>query len=116
MPVPVRNDDGDRDGHRARLWVNWVAALLTVVGAALVMVLATGAVMSTAACSTGECPDLGPSGVGFGVLYYGAPVIAALTILASFWTAGRQRGFLVPLAGWVLLALDLLTLVIVFRR
>jgi hypothetical protein len=111
MPVPVKTDD-----HRARFWVNWVAAVLTAAGAAVVMVFATGAVMSTAACSTAECPDLGPSGVVFGVLYYGAPVIAALTILASFWTAGRRRGVIVPLAGWVLLALDLLALVVAFRR
>lgn len=111
MPVPVETDN-----RRARLWVNWVAALLTAAGAALVMVFATGAVMSTAACSTAECPDVGPSGAVFGVLYYGAPVIAALTILASFFTAGRRRGFVVPLMGWGLLALDLLALLIAFRR
>ncbi|MGV0749441.1 hypothetical protein [Mycolicibacter minnesotensis] len=111
MPVPVQSDN-----RRARLWVNWAAALLTAAGAALVMVVAMGAVMSTAACSTAECPDLGPSGVVFGMLYYGAPVIAALTILASFFTAGRRRGFWVPVAGWALLGIDLLALVIAFRR
>ncbi|OBK88631.1 hypothetical protein A5649_15460 [Mycolicibacter heraklionensis] len=111
MPVPVESDN-----RRARLWVNWAAALLTAAGAALVMVVATGAVMSTAACSTAECPDLGPNGVVFGMLYYGAPVIAALTILASFFTAGRRRGFWVPVAGWALLGIDLLALVIAFRR
>ncbi|MGB3335097.1 MAG: hypothetical protein WBA79_20035 [Mycobacterium sp.] len=111
MPVPVETDN-----RRARLWVNWAAALLTAAGAALVMVVATGAVMSTAACSTAECPDLGPSGAVFGLLYYGAPAIAALTILASFFTAGSRRGFLVPVAGWVLLGVDLLALVIAFRR
>ncbi|MGV0625439.1 hypothetical protein [Mycolicibacter minnesotensis] len=104
------------DNHRARLWVNWVTALMTAVGAALVMVFATGAVMSTAACSAAECPDLGPNGIVFGVLYYGAPVIAGITILASFVTAGRRRGFIVPVAGWSLLAVDLLALVIAFRR
>jgi hypothetical protein len=114
MPVPVDTDTPDN--RAARLWVNWVTALLTAAGAALVMVFATGAVMSTAACSTAECPDLGPSGVVFGIFYYGAPVIAALTILVSFWTAGRRRGFLVPLAGWLLLGLDLLALVVAFRR
>ncbi|WP_046317674.1 hypothetical protein [Mycobacterium sp. UM_Kg1] len=106
----------ETDNRRARLWVNWVAALLTVAGAALVMVFATGAVLSTAACSTGSCPDLGPSGAVFGALYYGAPVIAALTVLASFFTAGRRRGFLVPVAGWVLLTADLLALLVAFRR
>lgn len=111
MPVPAETDN-----RRARLWVNWIAAVLTAAGAALVMVFAMGAVMSTAACSTAECPDLGPSGAVFGVLYYGAPVIAALTIVASIFTAGRRRGFLVPVAGWLLLALDLLALLIAFRR
>ncbi|WP_024441530.1 MULTISPECIES: hypothetical protein [unclassified Mycobacterium] len=111
MPVPVKTDN-----RRARLWVNWVSALLTAAGAALVMVVAMGAVMSTAACSTADCPDLGPSGVVFGLLYYGAPAIAALTILASFVTAGRRRGFLVPVAGWALLGIDLLALMIAFRR
>ncbi len=111
MPVPT-----ERSNRRARLWANWVAALLTAAGAALVMVFAMGAVMSTAACSTAECPDLGPSGAVFGLLYYGAPAIAALTILASFFAAGRRRGWLVPAAGWALLAADLLALVIAFRR
>lgn len=111
MPVPVETEN-----RRARLWVNWAAAALTAAGAALVMVFALGAVMSTAACSTAECPDLGPSGALFGVLYYGAPAISALTILVSFFTAGRRRGFLVPVAGWLLLAFDLLALLIAFRR
>jgi hypothetical protein len=36
-------------GGRVRLWVNWVLALLTVPGAAVVLIFALGAVMSTAA-------------------------------------------------------------------
>ncbi|CAJ1502085.1 hypothetical protein MU0083_002845 [[Mycobacterium] kokjensenii] len=112
-PMPVAMET---DNRRARLWVNWAAALLTAAGAALVMVFAMGAVMSTAACSTAECPDLGPSGTAFGVLYYGAPAISALTILASFFTAGRRRGLLVPVAGWLLLSLDLLALYLAFQR
>ncbi|MEB3069970.1 hypothetical protein [[Mycobacterium] vasticus] len=111
MPVPL-----EREANRARFWVNWVLALLTIVGAALVMTFAVGAVMSTAACSTVECPDVGPSGVLFGVFYYGAPAIAALTILASFFTAWRPRGFIVPVTGWLLLVLDVLALSIAFRR
>lgn len=111
MPMSV-----EKDNRRARLWVNWAAALLTAAGAALVMVFAAGAVISTAACSAAECPGLGPSGVVFGVLYYGAPAVSALTILASFWTAGRRRGLVVPVAGWALLAIDLLALSVVFRR
>ena len=111
--APARLDDQART---IRLWVNWVAALLTAGGAALVMVFATGAVVSTAACSAGECPDLGPNAIMFGVMYYGPPVVAAVTILLSFVTAGRPRGFIVPLVGWCLIAVDVLTLVIAFRR
>src|SRR5437868_7254362 len=42
---------GDTDHDlRVRLWVNWALALLTVIGAAVVMAVAMGAVLSTAAC------------------------------------------------------------------
>lgn len=109
MPIPRGTG-----AHPARFWINWVLAVLTIVGAALVMTFAVGAVMSAAACSTVECPGLGPGGVLFGVLYYGAPVIAGLTVLASFFTARLPRGFLVPLAGWALLAIDLLALFVAF--
>ncbi len=37
MPVPVETDN-----RRARLWVNWAAALLTAAGAALVPALRLG--------------------------------------------------------------------------
>ncbi|EUA78613.1 hypothetical protein I553_2903 [Mycobacterium xenopi 4042] len=57
---------------RVRLWVNWVLALLTVPAAVVVLIFALGAVMSTAACSDEQCPTLGPGGIGFGVLFYGA--------------------------------------------
>ena len=43
-----------------RLWVNWALALLTVVGAGVVMAVALGAVMSTAACSDKAMPEPGP--------------------------------------------------------
>ena len=56
--------------------MNWALALLTVLGAGVVMVFALGAVMSTAACSDKQCPNLGPKGISFDVLFYGAPVVA----------------------------------------
>jgi hypothetical protein len=101
--------------HRVWTWVNWVLALLTAPAAAFVMLMGIGAVMSTAACSTVECPDLGPSGVMFNVMYYGAPVVAAVTILASFITATRRWGIVVPLCGWGLLVVDLAAMAATFN-
>jgi hypothetical protein len=101
--------------QRVRTWVNWALALLTAPAAAMVMIFGIGAVMSTAACSDMQCPNVGPSGTVYGVLYYGAPVVAALTILASFFTARRPRGVVVPLCGWALLALDAVVMAVTFR-
>ncbi|BBX46841.1 hypothetical protein GCM10009641_40060 [Mycobacterium cookii] len=98
--------DPDR-GVRFRLWVNWAMALLTVVGAGVVMVLALGAVMSTAACSDKACPNLGPAGLSFGVLFYGAPVLAALTVVVSFFTAKRRWGFAIPVWSLALMIADI---------
>jgi hypothetical protein len=92
---------------RLRFWANWALALLTVVGAGFVMVFALGAVMSTAACSDKQCPHLGPKGIGFDVLFYGAPVVAALTIIVSFFTAHRRWGFVVPVVALALLGADI---------
>ena len=97
--------DTDRD-KRVRLWVNWALALLTVVGAGVVMLFALGAVMSTAACSDKACPNLGPNGISFNALYYGAPVVAALVVVASFFTARRRWGFVIPVVALALLIGD----------
>jgi hypothetical protein len=103
---PVATDGPDRS-KRLRLWVNWVLALLTVLGAAVVMVFALGSVMSTAACSDKQCPNLGPDGISFDVLFYGAPVVAAVTIVVSFFTAQRRWGIVVPVVALALLASDI---------
>ena len=103
---------GPDRSNRLRLWVNWVLALLTVVGAASVMVFSLAAVMSTAACSDKQCPNLGPSGISFNVLFYGAPVVAALTIVISFFTARRRWGFVVPVSALALLVADLTILAV----
>jgi hypothetical protein len=91
---------------RVRLWVNWSLALLAVVGAAVVMAVALGAVMSTAVCNDKACPNLGPDGISFDILFYGAPVVAALTVVASFFTAPRRWGFVVPAVALALLIGD----------
>lgn len=95
-----------RRGRNARPWVNWGLALATVPAAAIVMLFALGAVMSTDGCSERTCPNLGRGGIDFGVAFYGAPVVAVVVIVVSFFTAKRRGGIAVPLAGWALLVLD----------
>jgi hypothetical protein len=95
--------------EKARTWVNWVLALLTVPGAAMVMLFALGAVMSTDSCSPGRCPSLG-GGINFDVLFYGAPVVALLVIVMSVFTAKRRGGIAVPLCGLALLFADVAVL------
>lgn len=93
-------------GRNVRPWVNWGLALATVPAAALVMLFALGAVMSTDGCSSASCPNLGRGGIDFGVAFYGAPVVALLVIVISFFTAKRRGGIAVPLVGWALLVAD----------
>jgi hypothetical protein len=87
-------------------WVNWGLALSTVPAAAIVMLFALGAVMSTDGCAARSCPNLGGGGIDFGVAFYGAPLVAFVVILISFFTAKRRGGIVVPLGGWALLVAD----------
>lgn len=98
--------------NRLRLWLNWALALLTVIGAGLAMAVALGAVMSTAACSDKACPNLGPRGISFDTLYYGAPAVAVVTVVLSFFTARRRWGFMVPVVALALLIADVAILAI----
>lgn len=104
--------DESARGSRVRLWLNWALALLTVIGAGAAMAVALGAVMSTAACSDKACPNLGPHGISFDTLYYGAPAVAVVTIVLSFFTARRRWGFVVPVVALALLLADVATLAI----
>ena len=101
---PTRGD-GTR-GPTVWPWVNWGLALSTVPAAAIVMLFALGAVMSTDGCSVGSCPNLGRGGIDFGVAFYGAPVVAFVVLVVSFFTAKRRGGIAVPLVGWALLVAD----------
>jgi hypothetical protein len=76
---------------------------ITVPGAGLVFIFRMGAVMSTAGCSDQRCPPPWLSDDLFGVLFYGAPVVAVLAVAISFYTATRKRGILVPLCAWDIL-------------
>lgn len=104
MTASNATDTHPEKAPRSRLWINWLLALSTIVGAAAVQLFAMGAVMSTAACSNPNCPK--PSGFVYGLLTYGAPVVAVLALVVSFFTAGHRRGFLVPVVAWILLLLD----------
>lgn len=103
--------ESDRSKRR-RLLVNWAMALLTVVGAGIVMAVALGAVMITAACSDKACPNIGPAGISFNALFYGAPVLAALTIVVSFFTAKRRWGFVVPISALAVMIADIAILAV----
>ncbi|WP_239656265.1 hypothetical protein [Mycobacterium riyadhense] len=112
--VSTQSPKNSDHGRRRRGLVNWGLALLTVPAALLVMMLAVGAAMSIAACSAAQCPQLGPSGIVYGVLLYGAPVVAALTIVVSCFTAFRRLGFLVPVSGFALLLADVVFTAMLF--
>jgi len=101
---PARGES--RPGGDVWPWVDWGLAVTSVPAAAIVMVFALGAVMSTDACSDRQCPDLGRGGIDFGVAFYGAPAVALVVILISFFTAKRRGGIVVPLCGWALLIAD----------
>jgi hypothetical protein len=92
---------------RLRFWANWALALLTVVGAGFVMVFFFGAVLSTAACSQKQCQQVGPTWLSPDVSLYGPAVVAALTIIVSFFTAQRRWGFIVPVVALALLGADI---------
>ena len=97
-------NESPRHGGRTKTWVNWVLAVLTIPAAVAVMFFATGQVMGTAGCSEQACT--GPSDVAFGVMFYGAPVVAVIVLAVSVVTARRRLGTLVPLVGFALLAVD----------
>lgn len=95
----------DRDGVKWS-WINWGLAFATVPAAAIVMLFALGAVMSTDGCADRQCPNLGRGGIDFTVAFYGAPAVALLVIVVSVFTAKRPRGLAVPLCGFALLVAD----------
>ena len=68
--------------------------------------------MSTDGCSDRSCPNLGRGGIDFGVAFYGAPVVAFVVSIISFFTAKRRRGIVVPLCGWALLLADVVLMAV----
>lgn len=97
------------------VWLNWALAVLTVPVAASAVIFAVGAAMHMAVCSSAPCTDLGPNGLVYSVLLYGAPLVAALTIGVSIFTATHRRGVVIPLCGLALLLADSVVMAILFR-
>jgi hypothetical protein len=79
-----------------RAIVNWILALLTVPAALFVMVVGFAGAMGTDRCAYEDCPRQGPPYLVFMLLVFGAPLVAALTVIASFRTAKRGWGILIP--------------------
>jgi hypothetical protein len=94
--------------------INWVLALLTIPGAAAVVLFAYMQVLATAGCTNATCPRQGPGEVGFTLITYGLPILAFLTVLLSFFTARRPRGIVVPATTWVLLVAGAVVLLLTF--
>ena len=92
--------------------VTWVLALLTVPAAIVAVFVGIGGVISIAGCSGQACS--GPGSFLFGVLFYGAPVVAVVAVIVSFFTAARRWGILVPVCALALLAADLVVLKVSF--
>jgi hypothetical protein len=46
---------------------------------------------------------------------YGAPVVAVVTIVISWVTARRPRGWVVPAVAWVLFVIAFIVLTVTFR-
>jgi len=95
--------------------VNWGLALSTIIGALLVEAYAMMQVMGTAGCSDRICPHEGPGNFGYGLIMYGAPVVALVTVAVSWVTARRPRGWVVPAVAWALLILAFIVLAVTFR-
>ena len=83
--------------------VNWVLALATVPGAIAVVVFLYMQILGTAGCNKQPCPREGPGELGFTLIQYGAPVVAVVAVVLSFFTAKRRGGIVVPVAAWLLL-------------
>lgn len=99
--------------HGGRTLGNWTAAALALIASLAVVVFAYASVLGTAACTDRTCAA-GPSETVFGLILYGTPVVGLLAVLASFFTAKRRGGFVVPLLAWAVVVVAALTLVVTF--
>ncbi|MDT5154431.1 MAG: hypothetical protein QOI01_6164 [Mycobacterium sp.] len=108
-------DQRPAGASRTQTIVNWALALLTAVGAAALVVFAYGLALGTSGCSDQSCPHLGSADAVFGPVVYGAPVVSLIAIGASFVTARRRRGWVVPAIAWILLIIGAVLLAAFMR-
>lgn len=99
---------------RAGRITNWVLALATLPGAVAVVVFLYMQIMGTAGCNDQPCPRQGPGELGFTLIQYGAPAVAVVAVVLSFFTARRRGGILVPVVAWLLLIAAFAVLVFSF--
>ncbi|GFG52518.1 hypothetical protein CQY20_09465 [Mycolicibacterium agri] len=104
----------DTGTDRKRTVVNWVLALSTIIGAAVVEVYSLMQVMGTAGCTDQTCPP-GPGDFLFGLITYGAPVLAIVTIALAFFTARHPRGWVAPAISWTLFIIGFIILAVTFQ-
>jgi hypothetical protein len=88
---------------RAGHVTNWVLAVATVPGAIAVVAFLYMQIMGTAGCNDQPCPRQGPGELGFTLIQYGAPAVAVIAVVLSFFTARRRGGIIVPAVAWLLL-------------
>jgi hypothetical protein len=105
---------GTEQASRTGRLTAWILALATVPGAIAVVVFAYMQVLGTAGCNHQPCPRQGPGELGFTVIQYGAPAVAVVAVVLSFFTARRRGGILVPVVAWLLLIAAFVVLVFSF--
>jgi hypothetical protein len=104
-----------RSGHRVRSVVNWILAVLTVPAALFVMLVGFGGAMGTDRCAYEDCPRQGPPFLVMTLLFFGAPLVSLLTIIASIRTAKRVWGVVIPLAAFTFFSIDVVVLYLSFK-
>jgi hypothetical protein len=105
--------DTNEAGRAGRI-TNWVLALATIPGAVAVVLFLYMQIMGTAGCNDQPCPRQGPGELGFTLIQYGAPIVAVVAVVLSFFTARRRGGILVPVVAWLLLIAAFVVLVFSF--
>jgi hypothetical protein len=107
--VQTSTHETDSPGRKT---LNWVLGVATVPAAIGIVGLVYIQILGSAGCS-GACATM--SETTFTLIEFGVPAVAVLTVLASFFTAGRRRGILVPLIAWALLVLATVVIFLSFR-
>jgi hypothetical protein len=114
MSAHTLDKESEAAPRTASVVTNWVLAIATIPAAAAVVAFAYLQVLATAGCTTATCPRQGPGEFGFGLITYGLPALAILTVVVSFFTAKRRRGVVVPIVTWLLLIAGTVVLILTF--